>query len=590
MCGIAGYSGKSRNLPSKKIMRDIKESLFNRGPDGYGDYFYKSYGLVHTRLSIIDVQNGKQPIKDNFDNILVANGEIYNDLDIREEFNQLVFSTGSDNESILALYNVYGLDFVKHIRGMYSFALLDIKKEILILSRDVFGIKPLYTLETEDFFWFSSQPYSFIKAGLLKREENVESRNNLFAFQFIPNRETLLKNIKRVSPGETIVIKNGRIIETRILEKIDKKIDKDFNPHSVNCSIEKFDNLWMETLDRHRRSEVPIGLFLSGGIDSTAILSGMSRFSNNKLTTYTIGYDKRLDLDERDKAKRISDLFGVKHYSFEMNYKDFFSILPEVIFSMDDPVADYAIIPTYVLAKKISNDTKVVLSGEGGDELGAGYGRYRSGQRMWPFKKEPWSEHIYSNTSIFYNELNSWSSGVSIDNISHPNRIVLNRLQKMQFLDLEHWLVNDLLIKLDRCLMANGIEGRVPFLDKDIASFLFHLPDNLKIQGRRGKWIIRLWLNKFFPKTQPFDKKSGFSVPIGDWMNQSGSILPNLVADQVGVKSFCKRETVLKIFNNIDKKNIQRAWILLFYSIWHQCHIIGVSYKGNIFEVLSENS
>ena len=590
MCGIAGYSAQSENLPSKQIMRDIQESLLNRGPDGYGDYFYKSYGLVHTRLSIIDLHNGTQPIKDNFGNVLIANGEVYNDLEVRKKFNQFKFSTGSDSESILALYKIYGLDFVKYIEGMYSFALFDIEKEILILSRDIFGIKPLYTLETEKIFWFSSQPFSFIKSGLLKREEDIKSRNDLFAFQFIPKKETLLKNVKRLSPGETIVIKNSKVIESRTLSKFDKNVRNNFNTNSVDGSIDKFDNLWMETLDRHRRSDVPVGLFLSGGVDSTAILSGMSRFCDNNITSYTIGYDKSSDLDEREKAKRISSLFGVKHYSFEMNYNDFFSILPEIIFSMDDPVADYAIIPTYILAKKLSNDIKVVLSGEGGDELGAGYGRYRRGMKIWPFAKSPWSEHIFRNSSIFYNSLDSWSSEILVDNIIDQNRIGLNKLKKMQLLDLEHWLVNDLLIKVDRCLMAHGIEGRVPFLDKEIASFLFHLPDNLKIQRRLGKWIIRLWLNKFFPKTQPFTKKSGFSVPIGNWIAQSGSRLANLVSDQAGVKSFCKKEVVLKIFNNMDKKNVQRAWILLFYSIWHQCHITGVSYKGNIFEVLSENS
>ena len=156
MCGIAGYSAQSENLPSKQTMRDIQDSLLNRGPDGYGDYFYKSYGLVHTRLSIIDLHNGTQPIKDNFGNVLIANGEVYNDLEVRKKFNKFKFSTGSDSESILALYKVYGLDFVKHIQGMYSFALFDIEKEILILSRDMFGIKPLYTLETEKTFNLAS--------------------------------------------------------------------------------------------------------------------------------------------------------------------------------------------------------------------------------------------------------------------------------------------------------------------------------------------------------------------------------------------------------------------------------------------------
>ena len=584
MCGIAGYFSKSDHLPAMQILKKMQESLVSRGPDGQGEYFHKSYGVVHTRLSIIDIDNGDQPLKNDKGHVLVSNGEIYNDLEIRSQCESESYFSDSDNESILTLYNLYGLSFVRHIRGMYSFALYDSKEETLILSRDPFGIKPLYVLETNTAVWFSSQPGTFINSGLAAKEENMVAKNNLFGLQFIPGNDTLINRIKRVSPGETLVLKNGKIIKRSFIDKFD------YNNYRYKDPVSSFDKLWSDTLEKHQRSDVPIGIFFSGGIDSTAILAGMVRLGNNSISTYTAGYDIRSDLDERDKAERLAKLFGVKNKTVEINYNDFFTTLPQIINCMDDPVADYAIIPTYLLAKKVSSDVKVILSGEGGDELLAGYGRYRYGLRPWPFKKKPWSKHIFRKTDLLIEDISSWNSPISLYDMNYSKEEKMTDLQKLQFLDLNNWLSNDLLVKLDRCLMTHSIEGRVPFLDRPIATFLFNLPDEYKIKNNLGKWLIRLWLDKFFPQSEAFNKKKGFSVPVREWMAFGGSKLGYLVANQAGVETFCKKEKVIKLFENLDSQSAFAAWVLLFYAIWHQCHIIGIDPNANIFEVLSQKN
>ncbi|MDG2242126.1 MAG: asparagine synthase (glutamine-hydrolyzing) [Rhodospirillaceae bacterium] len=582
MCGIAGGMTKAGFRPEDKILLDLQTALRHRGPDGQGLHKSDKVGLVHTRLAIIDPQNGIQPFVSREGVSLVANGEIYNDLDIRRNLPDSAYVTGSDNESILHLYLRYGTGFAKHLHGMYAVALYDPRDESLILARDPFGIKPLYFAETHDGVWFSSEPQALVAAGVIVPVINEQARGELFALQFTASPETAFRGIRRVEPGETLIVRAGRVVD-RIWQD---PLSHDCQPQVSHTKT--FETLWMDSVASHRRSDVPYGVFLSGGVDSAAIMAAMARLEERPVIAYTAGFSGNAVYDEREHAATVANATLADHRTVEISAKDFWTHLPDIAACMDDPVADYAIVPTYLLAKAAAQDVKVVLTGEGGDEIFAGYGRYRASRRPWPFRKAPWSRHVLAGTGALRQAPTEWRNALD----SSEDQVETQpwtRLQKAQALDIRHWLPQDLLTKVDRCLMAHGLEGRVPFLDRRFAAFGFSLTDRDKVNGRLGKQIVRQWLAATLPEAQPFSRKRGFSVPVGPWLEQRGDRLGSLVSQQAGVLDCCHPEVVQSLFRSINSKTAFPAWVLLFYALWHQCHILGLDHSGSVFDVLAQN-
>jgi len=582
MCGIAGGMSKAGfRLPIAKLKK-MQSLLRHRGSDDRGSYKSHNCGLIHNRLSIIDLENGSQPLSNSDGSFLVANAQIYNDKEIRESLPNFQYSSNSDNESILSLYSQFGTAFAEHLRGMYALAIYDKLEDILILARDRFGIKPLYVASNTEALWFASQLSALTGAGIIKKKENIYSRNQLLGLQYISGVDGPISGIKRVAPGETIVIKEGQIIDRIKLKNLSLKDKNLADPQK------EFDKLWMDSMQRHLRSDVPYGLFLSGGVDSSAILVAMARLGVNPIITYTAGFSNYDPYDETKHAKKLAQSFGAENINLDIKKDDFWNHLPRIVASIDDPVADYAIVPTFLLAEKAAQDIKVILSGEGGDEVFAGYGRYRSALRIWPFSKSIWASHFLQRAKVMEKDSVSWRKEIYLTE-KRLDGSELSKLQKMQIIDIEHWLPNDLLTKLDRCLMANGVEGRVPFLDKPLVEFGLRISDSLKLKNGLGKWLLRKWLFDNAPESDPFSKKRGFSIPVADWISTGGNDLGVLVANQPGVESFCKRENVIKLFGNLNKSNrAYAAWLLLFYALWHQCHILNLSAEGNIYDVLSQ--
>lgn len=581
MCGIAGGMGKNGSPPSPEILGKLTDALRHRGPDGDGQYVADHIGFVHTRLAIIDLEHGDQPFVSSEGVALVANGEIYNDLEIRNGLTESAFQTGSDNESILHLYLKHGVEFASKLNGMYAAALYDPRSKSLVLARDLFGIKPLYTVETEDGFWFASEPQALIAAKVVVAEENEEARDQLLALQYTCGSETAFRNIRRVEPGETLIVRDGRIVNRLRMDPLLKRMAVG------GPTTQTFERLWMSAVDRHRRSDTPYGLFLSGGVDSAALLAAMAKLEDQPVVAYTAGFAGGDFHDERDHAGVVARAAGADHRAIEVTAADFWADLPAMVACMDDPVADYAIVPTYALAKAAKEDVKVVLTGEGGDEIFAGYGRYRAGLRPWPFQKKPWSRHSFGKVNVLRHQTETWR-----DHINQSEREFevkdWSKLQALQALDIAHWLPNDLLTKVDRCLMAHGLEGRVPFLDRDLAAFGFNSADEDKIKGRLGKQVVRHWLAKEMPEAQAYSKKRGFSVPVGHWIGQQGKALAPLVSNQAGVAAVCEPEAVHHLFSNITSETAFPAWQLLFYALWYQVHVAGLPRNGSVFEVLSQ--
>ncbi|MFC1673437.1 asparagine synthase (glutamine-hydrolyzing) [Pseudomonadota bacterium] len=585
MCGIAGLVGK----PQPGVVERLADALEHRGPDGQGAYVNGPCALVHTRLAIIDLEGGDQPFiaqRESGEEVaLVANGEIYNSPELRVQMPGVAFQSGSDCEPPLHLYLRHGLDFVDHLRGMYAIAIWDAAHNRLVLSRDPFGIKPLYYAETDQGFAFASEPAALISAGLVKAELLESQRDALLELQFTTGRETAFHNIRRVLPGETIVVENGSIIERHYKEALPQG-----GPRRITRSqaLHDLDHVLNDSVGVHQRADVPYGMFLSGGIDSSVLLAMMSRLNPEPVIAFTAGFSDTSVPDEREHARALAQAEGAAHIEVEFGADDFWSSLPAIAKHLDDPVADYAVLPTWKLAAKArAEGIKVVLAGEGGDELFAGYGRYRTATRML-FRKSMYRKGILENSGVLSTEDLSrlWREPIVKAEIDamEPGR---TRLQIAQALDIATWLPGDLLTKVDRMLMAHGVEGRVPFLDPRMAEFAFTLPDRYKIKHGQGKHLLRHWLSAAMPGAKAFSKKRGFTVPVGEWIAARGRKAGDLVARQDCIGALCDRTRVQELFLSTGGADAKAAWTLLFYALWHKIHMEETCADGDVFDVLS---
>jgi asparagine synthase (glutamine-hydrolysing) len=314
----------------------------------------------------------------------------------------------------------------------------------------------------------------------------------------------------------------------------------------------------------------------------------MDRLNPQPVQAFTAGFSGISAGDERDHARAVAKAAGAEHTEINFSDKDFWQLLPEIAKVMDDPAADYAVLPTYLLASKAKQaGLKVILTGEGGDELFGGYARYRRAQR-WRILggRRMRSKGIFQGLGIVRGDA-SWRRGMELaeKEAVQPGR---SQLQTTQAVDCADWLPNDLMTKLDRCLMAFGVEGRVPFLDRQMAEFAYPLPDPLKVKHKHGKWLLRKWLETGLPVSKPFSRKRGFTVPVGEWISERGRTLGELVAKQPGIQEACHVDSIPGLFQATDTKAGKAAWTLLFYALWHRAHILGLEPTGNVMETLSD--
>jgi asparagine synthase (glutamine-hydrolysing) len=585
MCGIAGVMTADGETPLAAALQAMSAALAHRGPDGIGHYRTGNVGMVQTRLAIIDLVTGDQPLYEPGGAALMANAEIYNYIELRAELSGIAFSTGSDCELPLHLYRRYGLDFTARLRGMYAIALHDPAAGRLVLARDPFGIKPLYYAETPAGFAFASEPQALIASGLVPAQLVRQVRNELLQLQFTTGRETIFSGIQRVLPGETVVVTRGRVVERRRREALAGAAPL---PREEAQALRDFDRVFADSVLLHQRSDVPYGMFLSGGIDSSAVLAMMARLNERPVKAFTVGFTTGQVADERGQARAVAQSLGAEHIEVEFREADFWRLLPEIARAMDDPAADYAVLPTYKLAAAArAAGLKVILSGEGGDELFAGYGRYRSIMRPWWIGgKLLRGRGNFDKLGILRGDLAGWRDGIA----AAEQRGAVSgrtRLQIAQATDCADWLPNDLLDKLDRCLMAHGVEGRTPFLDPLVADFAFCLPDDLKVRHGLGKWLLRRWLAEHVPAAEPLAKKRGFTVPVGDWIARRGAQLGPLVARQAGVREICLPHAVETLFREAaGRRTGFAAWTLLFYALWHRQHIERLLPGPDVFATL----
>lgn len=587
MCGIAGIMTRDGEPPDQVVLERLAAAMRHRGPDGAGRHMARNVGMVQTRLAIIDLQTGDQPLYEPGGAALVANGEIYNYVELRAALPGVEFATGSDCEPPLYLYRRYGLDFVERLRGMYAIALHDPVEGQLVLARDPFGIKPLYYLEMEGGFAFASEPQALLMAGLVLPELNSVACGELMQLQYTTGADTVFSHIQRLLPGETLVVRDGRIVARR------RRAALGIEPPltlTESEAMDRLDRALVDSVEVHQRADVPYGMFLSGGIDSSVLLTLMAQLNDRPVQAYTAGFANTAVADEREHARAVAGALGANIVEVLFDQSDFWRLLPRIAGVMDDPAADYAVLPTFKLAEAARVDgLKVILSGEGGDELFAGYGRYRSAMRpWWKGGRSMRTRGIFDRLDVLRKRPVGWRDGLTAAEATadFPGR---SRLQIAQAVDCADWLPNDLLIKLDRCLMAHSVEGRTPFLDPEVMAVGYRLPDNFKVRNGLGKWLLRKWLDDRLPIANAFERKRGFSVPVGEWIQDRGAEIGPLVARQPGVLAFCEPAAVEKLFVKRDRRAGFACWVLLFFALWHNHHILGNRTDGgDAFDALSD--
>ena len=575
---------RDNGRPDAAILDRLAAALAHRGPDGDGRFSSAPIGLAHTRLAIVDLTTGAQPLYANQGTVLIANGEIYNDPELRARMSTTHFATGSDCEVPLHLYQRHGTAFADFLRGMYAIAIYDPAKERLVLARDPFGIKPLYYVESSDCFAFASEPQALLAAGLASRSLRPRARAELMQLKFTTGAATIFSSIRRVLPGETLVVTQGHISERRhrpaLLEGADSIA-------SYDEALQRLDATLADSVEHHLRADVSYGLFLSGGIDSGCLVGLMARLSAQPVIAFTASFPGEAADDERLSAERIARSVGARHHVVEMTARDFWCQAPQVAAALDDPTTDAATLPTYALAKAAKDHVKVVLTGEGGDEIFCGYSRYYRSRRFWGmFARHARSRGEFDGLGHMKGVFDGWRDGLNLVE-RQQERGHRTFIQTLQSVDCTEWLPNDILIKVDRCLMAHGLEGRTPFLDPIVANFAFNLPDSMKVTTSMAKRLLRDWLATNVPASEPYARKTGFNPPVGAWIAARQPLIENLVARQPGIRELFPREAVACAFADLRKRH-QAAWSLLFYALWHSHHVLEIMSGGTIEDVLTQ--
>jgi asparagine synthase (glutamine-hydrolysing) len=569
-------------------------AIAHRGPDGVRLEETAHAALAHARLSIIDLEGGWQPLHAGAASV-IGNGEIYNYVELTRDFELAdKLATGSDFEPLLHLYALEGAAAFERLRGMYALCLIGADGRIW-LARDPFGIKPLYLLEHETGLAFASEPRAFFAAGLLAPELEPDAAEELLGFSYTVGARSIFKGVRRLAPGEVLEVRDGRVVggwRRRALaqdpppqgevarsagggfhSKGDETRPKILSgsplgpfgtapPEGEHQLLARLDAVLEDSVRVHQRSDVPYGLFLSGGIDSAAIATLMARLNERPVTAFTCGFEAPGAKDERAQAERVARALDLDWRETRFGEADFWRVLPNVAWALDDPTADYATLPTYKLAEAAKDTLTVVLTGEGGDELFGGYGRYRRALRpAWlggrPAEPRPRDAGALAR----------WRAEAAA-----PKG--LTRLQQAQWADVATWLPNDLLLKLDRCLMAHGLEGRTPFLDPTVAAFAFPLPDRFKVRGRYGKWLLRKWLERTCPAAQPWARKQGFTVPVDAWIAPRAADIAPRIAKLAAVRTLREPEAVLQAFAG-EAAGVR--WPLLFFAVWSLIHLEGAT-------------
>jgi len=630
MCGICGklVANDATAQVSRDLIASMMEPIRHRGPDDEGMYVSGPVGLGHRRLSIIDLNTGQQPISNEDGTVwVVFNGEIYN---YRELTAFLVskghqFRTATDTEVLVHLYEEFGEEMLPKLRGMFGFAIWDDKAKTLLVARDRLGIKPIYYHWDNQALLFASEVKAILADPSVPADVDPNELLSFLTYFYPPGEKTLFKGINKLSPGHSLTVKNG---ELKITQYWDLSFDKTSPAPSLTQSMGELTELLRETVRQHMISDVPVGVLLSGGVDSTAMLSFAVEQTDKPVSTFTIGFDGSLCTDERPYARIAADKYGTKHYEMTIRSEDFLDFLPKYVWHMEEPVCEPPAVALYYVSKlALDHGVKVLISGEGGDEAFAGYQNYRN--LVWlerikgllgplakpasafgnglgsigPFRRlrkyaplmaMPLEKCYYSRTSDPFQYFNQKRGSLLTQdflqclNGSNPARTAegyfaaaagCGALDRMLYVDTKTWLPDDLLIKADKMTMANSVELRVPLLDHCVLEFAAALPAHFKLRGFTTKYILKKALSSRIPRAIRDRKKTGFPVPYEAWLRKEmkETVWSVLMDPGTLKRGYFRPEAVEALLkaNSNGRDYSKEVFSLLTVELWHRTFLGG---------------
>ncbi|HZE73296.1 MAG TPA: asparagine synthase (glutamine-hydrolyzing) [Pyrinomonadaceae bacterium] len=627
MCGINGiaFPSNSGRSVDARVLQRMRDVITHRGPDDEGIFIDGGIGLGHRRLSIVDVAGGHQPMANEDGALRITyNGEIYNHADFRAELEAKghVYQTHCDTETILHLYEEYGAGCVDYLRGMFAFAIWDRRRRELFIARDRLGVKPLYYIHTDDgSLYFGSEIKTLIEAGAVKPEINYRALPDYLANHATSGEETLFCGVKRLLPGHTLVWKDGQLRLNRYWDvsfatREEHRSDKDY--------IAEWYELFRTSVRLRLMADVPLGMFLSGGIDSSAIAAVMSGMVDEPIKTFSVAFAER-EANELEYARVVAKAFKTNHHEIVVSPEDFFTALPKLVWHEDEPLAHPSSVALYFVSYLASKHVKVVLTGEGSDELLAGYARYRKtvlnlgmGERYHNFTpafvqnlvkqriesmsgasrvRQKLSRTFLTLTpdieSIYFDNFSVFSRATQPVLLSDESRDRIGMvdpydgvgkafkqtdatslLERLLYADIKTYL-HELLMKQDQMSMAASVESRVPFLDHKLVEFTCRLPERLKLRGGTTKFILREAMKSVLPETILSRPKMGFPVPIGSWFRgaYSGVIDEYVLSERALSRGIFSSEFVrslVKRHQSGGENHSERLWALVNFEIWQR--------------------
>lgn len=616
MCGIAGIFNFEKEKPvDASALQKMTDALSHRGPDGEGQFIKQNIGLGHRRLAIIDLDTGNQPMYSNDgNNVIVFNGEIYNYVELRNELKQLgyMFKTKSDTEVILKAYEAWGIECLSRLNGMWAFAIWDERRQQLFLSRDRIGEKPLFFAETNTSFLFASEIKSLLAYGL-PDEPNWEVLELYLALSYVPAPYSFYKGINKLKPGHYILVRQGRWEEKKYWDL--PSIDETNMISDASYAFESFETLLRDAVRIRMRSDVPFGAFLSGGLDSSSIVAIMSEVSEHPVETFTIGF-KEKEFDERQLARAVAQQFRTNHHEEVVIPEVFEESLHNVLVQYDEPFGDSSAIPTGHVSRLARKRVKMVLTGDGGDEVLSGYTSYQGIKLTAQYNMMP-KPVRKSVTALLTNmarlsrgnaryRLNRYSRATEVAVLDFRERIIrkmcridleaLKRLvgdcrtciriedyiadfldqcgykdefYRLMYFDLKLSLPEDMLVKVDRMSMAHSLETRIPFLDPRLIEFMIEVHKDLKMRGYERKSILRRTIGTRLPDAIMRAPKKGFGVPLREWFKGASfdNALESLSTKEFGLKASVIQDIVEE--NRAGKKDHGNfIWMLFLLQRW----------------------
>ena len=604
MCGFCGFTGKVEN--KEQVIENMMEKIIYRGPDSKGTHVDDYIALGFRRLSIIDLADGTQPIyNEDETKVIVFNGEVYNYREIREDLVKKghIFRTKTDTEVILHGYEEYGPEVLNKFRGMFAIAIWDLVSKELFIARDFFGIKPMYYTQVENDLVFGSEIKCILTHPNVKKELNIHALQNYLSFQYgVPN-DTFFENIYCLQPGHYLKFKDGKLKITRYW-KPEFKIDDAWEYDKL---VEEIDKTFKDSVEAHKISDVEVGCFLSSGVDSSYVAT---QFKGQKSFTVGFNYNK---YNEIDYAKELAEEIGQDHYFKKITDDEFWNIVPTVQYYMDQPHADPSCVALYYVCNIASEHVKVVLSGEGADELFGGYRIYHEPYSLRYSKLLPrfiWKgiagvlnaipmnfpgksyanrasktleERFIGNANLFSDKekmkiLKNTDGMKKTSEITKPfydDTKGMDDVTRMQYIDINLWMIGDILLKADRMSMANSLELRVPFLDKEVWNLARTIPSKFKVtKDGRTKVAMREAALKNMPEKVAQRKKLGFPVPTREWLKQEKYY--NIVRKEFEsdtAKKYFVTEELIKLLDehfNLKKDNSRKIWTIYVFLIWYK--------------------